>query len=76
MKPKVSHFHIFGCKVYIHASIEKTTKLEPSSKKSFLLGYNETSNPCKVYIPEQRKIVVSRDVKFEEHSGSRLSLFQ
>ena len=35
VKPKVSHFRIFGCKVYIHASIEKTTKLEPSE---FLFG--------------------------------------
>lgn len=60
--------------VYIHASIEKTTKLEPSSKKSFFLGYNETSKPCKVYIPEQRKTVVSRDVKFEEDFAFRKSL--
>jgi hypothetical protein len=47
VKPKVSHFHIFGCLVYIHVLVEKRTKLEPSSKKGLFVGYSETS---KAYI--------------------------
>jgi hypothetical protein len=38
VKPEVSHFSLFGCLVYIHLSIEKRTKLEPSSKKGFVCG--------------------------------------
>jgi len=28
-KPQVSHFHVFGCPVYIHVPNEKRTKFEP-----------------------------------------------
>jgi hypothetical protein len=37
------------------------------------VGYSETSKAYRVYIPEQRKTVVSRDVKFEEDFASRKS---
>ena len=78
VKLEVSHFHIFGCPIYIHVSVEKRTKLDPSSRKGLFVCYNETSKVYKVYILEQRKIVVSRDVKFEEDFAlvSRMSLFQ
>jgi hypothetical protein len=73
VKPEVSHFRMFGCLVYIHVPVEKRTKLEPSSRKGLFVGYNETSKAYKVYIPEQRKIVVSKDVKFEEDFASKKS---
>jgi hypothetical protein len=69
----VCHFRIFDCPVYIHAPVEKRTKLEPFSRKGLFVGYCETSKAYRVYIPEQRKIVVSRDVKFEEDFASRKS---
>jgi hypothetical protein len=74
----VNHFPIFGCPVYIHVAVEKRTKLEPFNSKGLFVGYNETSKAYRVYIPKQRKIVVCRDVKFEEefHPGSPMSLFQ
>ena len=73
VKPKVSHFRIFGCPIYIHVSIEKRTKLDCSNRKGLFVGYGETSKVDKVFIPEQRKIVVSRNVKFEEDFASRKS---
>jgi hypothetical protein len=73
VKPEVSHFRIFGCPIYIHVLVEKRTKLEPSSRKGLFVGYSETSKAYKVYIPEQRKTVVSRDVKFEEDFASKKS---
>jgi hypothetical protein len=73
VKPEVSHFHIFGCPIYIHVSIEKWTKLEHSKRKGLFVGYNETPKAYRVYIPEQRKTVVSKDVKFEEAFASRKS---
>jgi hypothetical protein len=66
---EVGHFCIFGCPIYIHVSVEKRTKLEPSSKKA----YSETSMAYRVYILEQRKTVISRDVKFEEEFASMKS---
>ena len=41
-KPKVSHFRIFGCPVFIHVLKEKRTKLEPSGRKGIFVGYSET----------------------------------
>jgi hypothetical protein len=73
VKPEVNHLCILGGPVYIYISIEKRTKLDPSNKKSLFVGYSETSKVDKVYIPEQRKTVVSKDVKFEEDLASRKS---
>jgi hypothetical protein len=73
VKPEASHFCIFGCPVYIHVPIEKRTRLEPSSRKGLFVGYSATSKAYKVYILEQRKTIVSRDVKFEEDFACRKS---
>jgi hypothetical protein len=69
----VSHFLIFGCPVYIHVPIEKRTKLEPSKEKGLFVGYNEISKAYKVFVPDQRKTVISRDVNFEEEFASKNS---
>ena len=47
--------------------------MEPSSGKGLFVGYNETSKAYRVFIPEQRKTVISRDVKFEEDFASKKS---
>jgi hypothetical protein len=52
VKPKVSHFCIFGCPVFIHVPMEKSTKLEPSNRKGLFVGCSETSKAYKVYIIE------------------------
>jgi hypothetical protein len=72
-KPKVSHFHVFGCPVYIHVPDKKRTKLEPSSIKGIFVGYNKTSKAYQIYVPTQQKTVVSRDVKFVEDGWSSKS---
>jgi hypothetical protein len=72
-KPDVSHFQVFGSPIYIHVLEEKRTKLEPSSLKGILVGYNESSKAYKIYVPSQRKIVVSWDVKVDEDAWSSKS---
>jgi hypothetical protein len=32
VKPKVGHFRIFGCPIYIHVPKEKRIKLDPSGR--------------------------------------------
>jgi hypothetical protein len=71
MNPKVSHFRIFGCPVYTHVPIEKRTKLEPSNGKGLFVGYSETSTAYRIYIPEHKKTILSRDVKFKDDFASR-----
>jgi hypothetical protein len=65
-KPNVEHLIIFGCLVYIHIPKDKRKNLEPSGKKGIFVGYNESSKAYKIYIPEQHKVEVSRDVTFNE----------
>jgi hypothetical protein len=41
--PEVGHLRIFRCSVFIHTPKEKRTKMDPSGKKCFFVGYSETS---------------------------------
>jgi hypothetical protein len=51
--------------------VEKRTKLQPSGQRGILVGYSEDSKAYRVFLPDQHKTVVSRDVKFEENLASR-----
>ena len=42
--------------------------------KGIFVGYNETSKAFRIYPPTQRKVVVRREVRFEEEQGFRRSL--
>ena len=72
-KPEVSHFHIFGSLTYSHVPSEKRTKLEPTAEKGIFVGYDETSKTFRIYLPSHRKVVVRRDVKFEEERAFKKS---
>lgn len=52
-KLEVGHMRIFGCSIYIHVTKDKRKKLETSRKKGIFVGYNESSNTYRVYIPKQ-----------------------
>ncbi|CAL9094302.1 unnamed protein product, partial [Musa textilis] len=45
---------------------EKRTKLEDKGQKCILLGYAENSSGYKLYNPITNKVVMSRDVEFDE----------
>ena len=72
-KPEVGHFRIFGSLTYSHVPLEKRTKLEPTAEKGIFVGYDETAKAFRIYLPSQRKVVVRRDVKFEEERAFRRS---
>lgn len=72
-KPDIGHLHIFGCITYSYIPKEKRTKLEPTAEKGIFVGYSETSKAFRIYIPAQRRVVVRRDVKFEEDTAFRRS---
>jgi hypothetical protein len=46
--------------------LERRTKLDPPTQQGILVGYSEVSKTYHIYIPPLRRVVVSRDVKFEE----------
>ncbi|KAK9941415.1 hypothetical protein M0R45_018018 [Rubus argutus] len=67
-KPAVDHFKIFGCIAYAHIPDEKRKKLDDKGEKCVFLGVSEQSKAYKLFNPITKKIVVSRDVIFDEES--------
>ena len=72
--PEIDHFQIFGCLTYSHVPSEKRTKMEATSERGIFVGYDETLKAFRIYFPAQRKVVVRREVKFEEEKAFSRSL--
>ena len=66
IKPDVKHFKVFGCIGHVHIPEAKRTKLDDKSRKCVFLGLSEESKAYRMYNPTSKKILVSRDVVFEE----------
>lgn len=66
-KPNVAHLRVFGCKAIV---LDKThhSKFKPKGKECIFLGYSLVSKAYRLYDIEARRIIVSRDVKFDEMS--------
>jgi hypothetical protein len=73
-KPNVENLRIFGRPVYSHIPKDKRNKLEPSGEKGIFVGYSESSKAYRIYILEQHKIEVSRDVTFNEKMAFKKSI--
>lgn len=65
-KPSVEFFRVFGCIAHVHIPEARRTKLEDRSVPCVLLGVSEESKAYRLYNPITKKIVISRDVVFEE----------
>ncbi|PNX61736.1 retrotransposon-related protein, partial [Trifolium pratense] len=57
---------IFGCIAYVHIPDNLRKKLDDKSTTCVHLGISEESKAYKLYDPIKRKILVSKDVKFDE----------
>ncbi|BBH08996.1 transposable element gene [Prunus dulcis] len=67
-KPGVAHLKIFGspCHVLIPSALRH--KLEENSHKCIFVGYGLFQKGYRLFDPSNRKIILSRDVKFDEES--------
>lgn len=68
-KPSVAHFRVFGCLSYAHVPDCKRTKLDNKSLKCVLLGISEESKAYRLYDPLSQKVLISRDVIFNEEES-------
>ena len=68
-KPSVKHFRVFGCLAFVHIPNVHRKKLDNKSIKCVLSCVSEESKAYKLYDPIEKKIIVSRDVVFEETKG-------
>ena len=65
-KPSVSFLWTFGCIDHVRKTKPALTKLEDKSTMMVLLGYAEGTKAYRLYDPRGGKVVVSRDVVFDE----------
>ncbi|CAL2238396.1 unnamed protein product [Prunus armeniaca] len=65
-KPAVGYFKVFGCIAYARIPDEKMKKLDDKGEKCVFLGTSEVSKGYKLFNPLSKKIIISRDVVFDE----------
>ncbi|KAL9270861.1 Retrovirus-related Pol polyprotein from transposon TNT 1-94-like protein [Drosera capensis] len=57
---------IFGCPAYVHVPSDERSKIDAKSKQCLFLGYEKGVKGFKLWDPEMKKVVISRDVVFDE----------
>ena len=65
-KIDISHLRVFGSTWFIHIQSPHRDKLDPRATKCAFMGYSSTQKGYKCYNLVTKRLVVSRDVKFDE----------
>ena len=65
-KPGVDHLRVFGCDAYSHIPKDERGKFDTKARKCILFGYGEVTKGYRLYDVEEKKVLYSRDVKFNE----------
>lgn len=65
-KPNVSHLRMFESICYMHIPDQKRRKLKAKAKCGILIGYSNQTKGYRVFLLEDEKVEVSRDVVFQE----------
>ena len=68
-KPNVDHLRVFGCICYVKVNTPHLKKLDDRTRMLVHLGTEPGSKAYRLLEPTSRKIVVSRDVVFDEERG-------
>ena len=68
-KPDVSNMKTFGARAYDHIPKAQRQKLYPVSIKGIMVGYAADSKAYHIMLDDTKKIIISRDVTFEESIG-------
>ncbi|KAG7552453.1 Integrase catalytic core [Arabidopsis thaliana x Arabidopsis arenosa] len=68
-KPNIQHLRVFGCTAYARIESPHLKKLDDRSRTLIHLGTEPGSKAYRLLDPTKRKIVVSRDVDFDESKG-------
>lgn len=72
-KPRIGHLRMFGCAAYVLVGRDKEKGSLGRSQFGIFIGYPDNHVGWKIYIPKTNKILISRDVVFDETCFSGLS---
>ena len=64
---KFSHLKVFGCVSYIHIDSNAHSKFDAKSKICFFIGYGDEKFGYRFWDEQNRKIIRSRNVIFNEY---------
>ena len=67
-RPDISNLRIFGSRVFAHVPDATRRKLDPKAQEGIFVGYSERSKAYRIWDPTVRKLIVSRDVQFDENN--------
>lgn len=62
---RLDHLRIFGTRCYVHVNKKFRSKFDNKAVLGHLVGYVNDKDGFRVWIPSQRKLVMSHDVKFQ-----------
>jgi len=64
-KPDISHLRIFGCDAFA-LNHQHDHKFASKATKCIFIGYSLDSKGYRLWDPQRRRLIISRDVKFNE----------
>ena len=73
-KPGAEHLRVFGCAAYTHVPKDERGKLDSKTKWCILLGYGSVQKGYRLIDPVTRKILHSRNVKFNEYETGKQAM--
>jgi hypothetical protein len=68
-----SGLRVFGCPAYVHVPSEERLKLDSKSRLCIFLGYEKGVKGYKLWDPKANKMLISRDVVFDENSMLKIT---
>jgi hypothetical protein len=75
-KPSVAHMKVFGCIAYAHVSKENIRKMDDKSVKCIFIGYSTETRSYRLFDPQAKKVIISKDVVFDEQGIYQSELVQ
>ena len=66
-KPNLENLRVVGCRAYVHIPECNRKKLDTKAIPCWLVGYGEETKGWRLWDPVSRKIILSRDVVFDEN---------
>ena len=72
-KPNLSYLRVFGCRCWYNLRKSQVDKLDPRAREAVMIGYARGVRGYKLWDVAECKVVVSRDVKFDEDGQCDLS---
>jgi transposase InsO family protein len=71
-KPDLAHLRVFGCDAYVLTQDGDRRKMDPKSRRCVFIGYTAVPGTYRLFDPSTRKVIISRDVLFNETAFSGL----